>query len=164
MSTNTLSTDTPSTNKVLIPIDEAEFGLHVLPYVTRLLEPDKNELILLHVAPVPSAVMVGDEVVVYADQETASMQALCREAIQPYVRSLEELGYRVKLIISFGEPAEEIEHLVAEENVDVVAMATHGRTGLARVLRGSVAQYVVNHVDVPVLLFRAEREEGAEVR
>ena len=74
-----MSTNTPSTNKVLIPIDEAEFGLHVLPYVTRLLEPDKNELILLHVAPVPSAVMVGDEVVVYADQETASMQALCTQ-------------------------------------------------------------------------------------
>jgi nucleotide-binding universal stress UspA family protein len=157
-----MSTNITSTNKVLIPIDSSEFGLHVLPYVTRLLEPDKNELILLHVAPVPSAVTVGDEVVVYADQETASMQALCREAIQPYVHSLEEMGYRVKPIISFGDPAAEIEHFVDEENVDLVAMATHGRTGLARVLRGSVAQHVVNHVDVPVLLFRAESEEAAE--
>jgi nucleotide-binding universal stress UspA family protein len=157
-----MSATTASTNRVLIPVDDSEFGLHVLPHVTRLLGSDKNELILLHVAPAPNAVIVGTEVVIYADQETASMEATCLQAMQPYVRSLEEMGYRVKPMVAFGEPAAEIEHIVAQKNVDLVAMTTHGRTGLARVLHGSVAQHVINHVDVPVLLFRLGSEEEEE--
>jgi nucleotide-binding universal stress UspA family protein len=43
-----------------------------------------------------------------------------------------------------------------------VAMTTHGRTGFARLMHGSVAQHVFIHVDVPVLLYRGSTEEGWE--
>jgi nucleotide-binding universal stress UspA family protein len=56
----------------------------------------------------------------------------------------------------------EIERFVAEKDIDLVAMATHGRTGLARVVRGSVAQQVFNQVNVPVLLYRTFPEDGGE--
>jgi nucleotide-binding universal stress UspA family protein len=147
-------------NKVLVPVDDSEFSLGVLPHVTRLLEPAKTELFLLHVAPVPNAITVDEQIVIYADQEAASMQSESRAAIQPYVRSLEEIGYHVTPVVSFGDPATEIERFVAEKDIDLVAMATHGRTGLARVVRGSVAQQVFNQVDVPVLLYRAFPEDG----
>lgn len=149
-------------NKVLIPVDELEFSMGVLPYVTRLLEPQKCELFLLHVAPTPTAVTVDEQVVVYADQETASAEAAGRATLQPYVKSLEAIGYHVTPIISFGDPASEIEHIVAQKEIDLVAMTTHGRTGLARVVLGSVAQQVLNHVDVPVLLYRHYPEEENE--
>jgi nucleotide-binding universal stress UspA family protein len=149
-------------NKVLIPIDDSTFSLHVLPHVARLLAPDHNELILYHVAPLPSAVTVDERVLVYADQQAASIEAESRATLQPYVRGLERLGYLVTPVISFGDPATEIEHYVDQENVDLVAMTTHGRTGIARALFGSVAQHVLNHVDVPVLLFRSFPEIGIE--
>lgn len=146
-------------NKVLVPLDDSEFGLRVLPYVTRLLEPDKNELYLLHVEEVPDAVVVDEHVVVYADQVTASARADCLATLQPYVRGLEEMGYRVTPLVAFGDPATEIERLAVEEEFDLIAMATHGRTGIARMLRGSVAQHVINHVDVPVLLYRVPHDD-----
>lgn len=151
-------------NRVLIPLDDSEFGLNVLPHVTRLLEPEKNDLFLLHVEPAPNAVTVDEHVVVFADQAAASMQAESLAAIQPYVRSLEALGYHVKPIVSFGDPVSEIERLVEDYNIDLVAMATHGRKGLSRLFHGSVAQTVVQNVDVPVLLYRVfadDADEGA---
>ncbi len=150
-------------NKVLIPVGDSDFSLHVLPHITRLLEPAKNELILLHVAPTPSGVTVDEQVVVYAEQEAASMEAESIATIQPYVRSLEEIGYHVTPVVSFGDPAKEIERFVAERDIDLVAMATHGRTGLARMILGSVAQQVVSHVDAPVLLYRSQPDDDESV-
>lgn len=145
-------------NRVLIPLDDSDFSLNVLPHVTRLLEPEKNEILLLHVEHAPDAVMIDEHVVIYADQEQASKQGESRAALQPYVRDLEELGYRVTPLVSFGDPAGEIERIAEEREIDLIAMATHGRTGVARLLRGSVAQHVVSHVDIPVLLYRVPLE------
>ena len=49
-------------HKVLIPLDDSEFSLGVLPHVTNLLEPDRNELYLLHVMPKPNSIVVDDEI------------------------------------------------------------------------------------------------------
>lgn len=147
-------------NKVLVPIDNSDFCLEVLPHITHLLDPEKTELILLHVEPLPDAIVVDNQVVIYADQVAASIEADGRAVIQPYVESLQEVGYRVTPLVSFGDPAKEIEHVAEQQNVDLVAMATHGRTGLARILYGSVAQHVFEHVEVPVLLYRGVPLDG----
>jgi nucleotide-binding universal stress UspA family protein len=149
-------------NKVLVPIDNSEFSLEVLPHLTQLMEPAKTELILLHVEPIPDSIMVDGQVVVYSDQIAASIAEDNKAVIQPYVESLQEMGYQVTPIVSFGIPANEIEHFVQEQDVDLVAITTHGRTGVARLLHGSVAQHVFSHIDVPVLLFRGETEDGWE--
>jgi nucleotide-binding universal stress UspA family protein len=147
-------------NKVLIPLEDSEFSLNVLPYVTRLLEPDKTEIYLLHVEPAPEAVTIDEHVVIFADQATASLQAESMATLQPFVRSLEQLGYHVTPLVAFGDPATEIERITEEEEIDLIAMATHGRTGIARLLRGSVSQHVTSHVDVPVLLYRVLLDEN----
>src|SRR5262245_46432462 len=73
--TATPETVTPKTlNKVLIPLDDAEFSLAVLPHVTNLLAPDRNELFLLHVAPKPESIFVVDDIRVYADQQAESFR------------------------------------------------------------------------------------------
>ena len=146
-------------NKVLVPIDYPGFGLGVLPHLTHLLDPQKTELLLLHVMPVPESIMVNEEIVVYSDQEAASMEEDGKLMLHPYAESLEQLGYHVTPVVSFGDPARGIEYIAEKENVDLVAMATHGRTGFARLLRGSVAQHVFEHVEVPVLLDRGVEEE-----
>ena len=149
-------------NRVLIPLDDSEFGLNVLPHVTRLLEPENTELFLVHVEPAPAAVMVDEHVVVYADQAAASMQAEGMAAIRPYARSLQELGFRVKPVVTFGDPVSEIQRIVEESGIDLIAMATHGRTGFSRLLRGSIAQTVLQSVEVPVLLYRVYSDDADE--
>ena len=148
--------------KVLVPIGDTTFSLHVLPHVTELFDPAQCEITLLHVQTLPDAVTVGEQVVVFADQATASAQAEAITALQPYVRSLRSLGFAVKSMVRFGDPATQIEHVAEELNCDIIAMATHGRAGLDRVLRGSVAQEVVSHVDRPVMLYRANSDARAQ--
>jgi nucleotide-binding universal stress UspA family protein len=103
-------------------------------------------------------------VVIYAEQVATSLEASFKASIQPYVRSLEQDGYQVKTAVLFGDPATQIEHFIEKEQIDLVVMATHGRTGLSRVLAGSVAQHVLSHVTVPVLLVRScvQETKGVE--
>jgi nucleotide-binding universal stress UspA family protein len=146
-------------NKVLIPLDDSEFSMSVLPYVTNLLAPDRNELFLLHVAPQQNSTIVNDELEVYADQEAESIKEQNRETVEPLVHSLEKLGFQVSPECTFGDPAKEIERFVEERDIDLVAMTTHGREGLSRLLHGSVAQHILHHLYVPILLLREVPED-----
>ena len=58
------------------------------------------------------------------------------------------------LMLRFGDPAGVIANFVKAAHVDLVAMATHGRTGIRQFALGSVAEQVLRIVDVPVLLVR----------
>jgi nucleotide-binding universal stress UspA family protein len=146
------------TNKVLIPIDGADFSLQVLPHIEQLLDPTQTELVLLHVAPEPDVIELqpgNPEMTVYVDQSEAGMQVDFADALLPLVRRLEHRGFRVTTTMRFGPPASEIERYIEYEHIDLVAMATHGRTGLDRLARGSVAEHVLHHARVPVLLYRS---------
>lgn len=146
-------------NKILIPVDGSDFSLEVAPYIIRFLNPQDTEIVLLHVAAEPTVIEVGEpgdpELTVYVDQEEASIESGFTTAMQPHVRQLTRAGFAVKTAVRYGEPTYEIERFIEDEHIDMVAMATHGRTGLARVLLGSVAQHIVNHAAVPVMLHRA---------
>ena len=60
----------------------------------------------------------------------------------------------MKSVVRFGDPAAEIANLVKTAQVDLVAMASHGRTGIRQFVLGSVAEQVLRSVDVPVLIVR----------
>lgn len=148
-----------NTTKALIPVDGSDFSLQILPYVTRFLRPHETDIVILYVAELPQMVELGEpgnpDLTIYADQEAASIEADFVSAMAMHVRYLNHAGFNVTTAVRFGDPATEIERFIADEKVDLVAMTTHGRTGLARVLMGSVAQHVVNHAAVPVLLYRS---------
>jgi nucleotide-binding universal stress UspA family protein len=145
-------------SKVLVPIDGSAFSLQVLPYIARLLQPAKTELILMRVAPEPSLVAVGEpgdlDLTIYPDQEVASLEANFHTEMLPQMEMLQNAGFCVSTTMRFGDPAQEIERYLEEDGVDLVAMTTHGRTGLDRMLFGSVAQHVLHHAHVPMLLLR----------
>lgn len=72
-------------------------------------------------------------------------------------KPLREDGYEVKTVVRFGEPAEEIVGYVdaEEEAIDLIAMTTHGRSGLDRLFKGSVAEDILRNTHLPILLVRA---------
>jgi nucleotide-binding universal stress UspA family protein len=147
------------TNKVLIPIDSFEFGLQVLPHLTQLLDPAHTGLVLLRVAPEPRMVELGapgdPDLTIYVDQAAASLEADFHTEMLPTLERMEKAGFQVSTTMRFGDPVHEIERYLDEEEVDLVAMTTHGRTGLDRMLFGSVAEQVLHLARVPVLLVRA---------
>lgn len=151
-------------NKVLIPIDGSQFSLQILPYVTRFLKSEENELILLGVAEEPKMVEIegpgAENLTVYVDQAEASIRVNFADEMLPYVRMLEKDGFTVCTQVRFGDPIPEIEQCIEAEAIDLVAMTTHGRTGLRRIMFGSVALHVLQHASVPVLLYRIFGQNG----
>ena len=145
-----------SKNKVLIPIDGSAFSLQILPYVKQLLDPADNELILLHVEPEPESIHIErpgfEPLDVYADQTEDSMRTQFAVTMKPVAQELREAGFETSTDMSFGRPAQAIETHIEYAPVDMIAMTTHGRSGLDRVMLGSVAEHVLRHCHVPVML------------
>jgi nucleotide-binding universal stress UspA family protein len=161
---------------VLIPIDGSEFSLQILNVVKDLLPAQENLLMLLRVEPEPHG-MVAHPVhlamstpytsmytshqdairarhPIYASQEIESQLAVAHSAMLSTVRHLEEYGYQVELMVRFGDPVEEIVNYLDNHQVDLIAMTTHGRTGIQKLLFGSVAAELVRQANVPILLLR----------
>lgn len=166
-------------NKVLIPIDGSEFSQQVLHAITPFIEPAHSELILLRVAEESitgsgaQADMLRDDLAhgmvserftertmerakhpIYASQAWASVEAEVRSEMMPSARALADVGYEVSTAVEFGDPAEAIINYANLHGIDLIAMTTHGRTGMRRLLTGSVAEEVLRNVAVPVFLLR----------
>ncbi len=166
--------------KVLIPLDGSDFSRQIMRVVLDFFDPRDVALVLLRVAPPPSVplevssprdMLVGNYPLSgsyeaysgavergYAEVEH-EMQAARDELIaemRPEADRLREMGYTVKLEAHFGDPAQRIVQYANEEAGSLVAMATHGRSGLSRLVMGSVAERVLRGASVPVLLLRPE--------
>lgn len=167
-------------HKVLIPMDGSDFSREILDIVLKFLPPNENSLILLRVGDPPEG-HVGHPIrlataeapigmyetardaeeayhPIYASQERHSAEAEFQREMQADIRLLEQAGYTVTSHVRFGEPGEEIVSFVETNDVEMVAMTTHWRRGLTRLLFGSVAQYVGRRVTVPVMVLRADDE------
>ena len=163
--------------RVLIPLDGSEFSDRILTEVTGIIPPAGGELILLRVGHAPEGTngrptlpasadvpismyeSAADQEharhPVYASQEWESLLARINDHWQPIKISLEKAGYTVFTAVKFGDPGQTIVNFVEDEDVDIVAMTTHGRSGLSRLWLGSVAEHVLRNVSVPVLLLRS---------
>lgn len=155
-------------NDVLIPVDGVEFSLQILPCVRRFLNPAENRLILLRVEPEPEPVHIHqpgfEDLNIYVDESEAALRDCFADELLTTVRTLEQMGFEVTTDVEFGQPIPKIEAYIARKDVDLVAMTTHGRTGLDRVLHGSVAEHLLHHVAVPVLLFHPDTNHPTNKR
>lgn len=135
---------------VLVPLDGSKRGAEILPVVTEIAKAYDAEVVLLHVGP---AATTGAPLVMPAiDTLPTSEEAAA--LIEPARVQLEKDGINVRVITAFGEPAEQILEAVAANGADLVAMATHGHTGLERWVFGSTAEKLVRHSPVPILVKR----------
>ena len=130
--------------KILVPLDGSEFAERVLPYVRAIDEVFEAEIILFHVPGVPEAETYG----AVADLvEELRLQAIAqaREYLEGVAGVLQEDGHRVRVVIAGSEPAAAILEISEKEAVDVIMLATHGRSGLDRVYLGSTAERLTQH-------------------
>ncbi|MAT98333.1 MAG: hypothetical protein CL608_14405 [Anaerolineaceae bacterium] len=90
-------------------------------------------------------------------------KALADELHDDVLWPLRNAGYEARLEVRFGDdPADEIVEYVAEDSIDMIAMTTHGRSGLSKLLHGSVAETILQNVSVPVLLLPLAEENVTE--
>ena len=140
---------------ILVPLDGSFVGETALPYASALAERTGASLTLVRATQMPMG--VGDRSVEYTRLITEAEQYLSAQAV-----ALTARGFAVQTGVPFGgSPAAWITEEVAIRHADLIVMATHDRSGPNRWLHGSVAEAVVSHAGVPVLLVRAT-EGGAQ--
>jgi len=142
--------------RILIPLDGSELAEDILPHAEALARAFKAEVVLLQVI---SAYPVSPHVTAPMMQRVEDVERLAREEATAYLTRIEEWlqvkGIRVQKIVSTGEVAGEILEQARHHGCDLIAMMTHGRSGLGRWVFGSVADKILQRACCPVLLVRA---------
>lgn len=149
-------------NKILVPLDGSKLGEAALPHVENLAIIANSEVILYQAVP------PADGIVLSPDGEMLS--AVSEEIVKGYAselgnaaqRYLDEVrdklaskGVTVRTEVQLGHPAESIIDFAKTGEIDLIAMSTHGRSGIKRWVFGSVADKVLHAAETPVLLIRA---------
>lgn len=141
--------------KILVPLDGSRLAEQALEDVKAVVSENKTCLIILiRVVEPLLPIYVKDSI--SAEHYKAAEEKLESEAKDYLMELAEELmrgGMRVEVELIVGGMADEvILDYAKEKKVDLIVMSTHGRSGVARWIFGSVAQRVIRHSSVPVLL------------
>lgn len=145
--------------KVLIPLDGSPFAERVLSHVERLISPKETELLLLRVIE-PFRVSVPQELTPLPEAASAGELQKHADAYLNQVKGeLHEMGLQVQaLAVAGGDVASVICDVADAQGADLIAMTTHGRSGLSRWAFGSVAERVLRTASQPIFLVRAATE------
>jgi nucleotide-binding universal stress UspA family protein len=139
--------------RILVALDGSDLSEAVLPAVARLAGPLDLTIQLLH-AIEPFQPTALPEVGVHLREMLRRRQADAERYLATVAQTLEAKGLRVRQAVRLGRPARVILQQAQDENVSLIAMSTHGRTGLGRLLMGSVAESVLRTAPVPTLLWK----------
>lgn len=137
---------------ILVPLDGSPRSEAILPVVVRLAVPSRLGVTLVHAVEPTSA--VGPPGAVTIDEPTRGI-ADAEGYLRDVAAGLGRRGLAVTWSVRAGSPADVIEQTARDCAPTLIAMSTHGRTGLGRLLLGSVAEHVARTAAVPVLLWRA---------
>lgn len=144
-------------NSILVPLDGSSRAERILPHVEDLARHHDAKLIFLRVVE-PDFGGVGSSGTP-AEFFLETYQRRVDEA-EAYLTGLQgqfrQKGMQVRALVERGPVVSTIIEVAAREDVSLVAMASHGRSGLARVFYGSVAAGVLHRVDRPLLVVRAD--------
>jgi len=132
--------------RILVPLDGSRRSERALPYAAGLARASGGELLLIHDETIP---LRGDDV-------PSAPDAVGR--VEDLARSLDEMGVSVRMRVVHGPAADAILRAADEADADSIVMSTHGRGGLGRVLYGSVADAVLRHSSLPIVLISAACE------
>ncbi|HSP88099.1 MAG TPA: universal stress protein [Ignavibacteriaceae bacterium] len=144
----------PNIKKVLVPIDFSDYSKSSLKYAVNYAKHFNASLVIVYVI----------EPVIYPPDFSMGQIAIPTPGLEMDKRAEEELnklaekeipaGLSVKKIIKSGKPFVEIIETAAEEDVDLIIIATHGHSGVEHILFGSTAEKVVRKAPCPVLTLR----------
>lgn len=157
-------------DRLLVPLDGSELSAQIIPYAVELAKRCSSHVTLVRVVetvgqamatmtPAEPALVTPQAVEnvvegLQGEQETASAY------IKDLANRLAAEGLRVDWAVLAGSPGSAIVSYVEGKHIDVIAMTSHGRTGVERALLGSVADHVMRNAAVPVLVLRYQETKG----
>jgi len=145
---------------ILVPLDGSKRAEAILPQVEDLAKRYQATVIFLQVLELPR--LVDGHSSLYPAFEQQELEQWHQDA-EIYLAARQgefrENGIETKIRVVVGSVVHGIVNTAESEGVDLIAMSSHGRTGLARVFYGSVAAGVLQQVDRPLLLIRSLKDE-----
>ena len=146
--------------KILVPLDGSSRAERILWHVEEIALQHRSRIVFLQVVR-PVIVTDGYKTIQPEESLAGSRRAIdeARAYLSVVQGEFREKGIETKRIAEIGPVVSTILGVAQREAVDLIAMASHGRSGLSRAFYGSVAAGVLNQVDRPLLLIRARSEE-----
>lgn len=138
--------------KVLLATDASEKGAAAADRALELAQTYSSELMVVAVREVPGQIF-GEEATVVAE-----VKDKLPEHIEAVTKAAQSLKIRVKGQILEGTPYSNIVNCAQQEKAELIVMGSHGRTGLTRLLMGSVTERVIGHAPCPVLVVKGSEQ------
>jgi len=143
--------------KILLAVDDSKFSEAATRAVAALIRSQDAQVLLLHLVE-PRFYSVPPQMSPGYSPETAEIRKEQRKAAEEAVgrnaEALRNAGFRVETRVGDGEPRSGILDIAAEWHADLIVLGSHGRTGLQRLLLGSVAETVARHARCSVMIVR----------
>jgi nucleotide-binding universal stress UspA family protein len=138
-----------SFNKILVPIDGSIYSEIALKKACKIAQTFSSELFILSVVDIP--VEISAE---YPDLRER-VYSKAKNILEGAQKLAENLCKKVETDIREGDPAEEILSFIKEKGIETVVMGSHGKTGMKRLLMGSVAEKVLTFASIPILVSKS---------
>ncbi|MBW1963053.1 MAG: universal stress protein [Deltaproteobacteria bacterium] len=136
---------------ILCPVDFSEISTNAMEYAVFLASHHHAELLLLHVVEHLQE-FEQYQILVFTSQELAEkMEKQAHEELNKLTGQIKKT-IKVETVLRQGKPFVEIIKEAREKDMDLIVMASHGRTGISHMLMGSVAEKVVRKANCPVLI------------
>lgn len=139
-----------SIRKILVTTDFSDFSIAALEYAFSLATAHEASVHLLHVVDVKQRHILQKG----GKSSAASLEQAARSSMRQFINDTIDEYTVVTPVIRLGIPADEIAEYAREGQIDLIVMATHGRTGLAHALIGSIAEKVIRCSTVPVFVVK----------
>ena len=151
--------------KILLPLDGSKRAEAILPHVENMAVRYGARVIILIVEE-PAIQLELDEVInaEHYLQERAHMRKNITAYANKIIKQLKDKDVAADFLIGRGPVAQAIVKTAARENIDLVAMASHGRSGWTRTFYGSVAAGVLQNIDRPILMIRSRYADNDETK
>jgi nucleotide-binding universal stress UspA family protein len=145
---------------ILVPLDGSKRAERILPHVEALALKFEATLILLQIVePILLGASPYDTGAIYLAEEIDRRTEEAKTYLAGMKNLLREKHIEAQTKVEYGPVVSTVLAVADEHNVDLIAMASHGRTGLARVFFGSVASGILNRAERPLLVVRAQDDE-----
>jgi nucleotide-binding universal stress UspA family protein len=140
--------------KILVPLDFSDCSIAGLEFAIRFASAWSAKLVLLNCMPVSSFEPSGPYGAYGFPEINTYAQDAAEKEMRDLTAALKKRGVDAETVVELGVPAHSICNYARAHEVDLIAMSTHGSTGLTHALIGSTTEHVVRYADCPVLTCR----------
>lgn len=147
--------------KILVPTDFSQLSTEAFPYAEDLANQYGAEIHLVYVIEKNPPILIIRSIDQTSEDAAKKIEEDAKNLLNEFKAKFSN-NVSVKTVLVHGNDFEEITNYAEKNNIDLIVIATHGRTGLLHTLLGSVAEKVIRYAKCPVLVITPQKAESEE--